>query len=139
MIKLSAATIIHCDGRVLIGHVTGNTHWDLPKGGIDHGETAIEAAIRECKEEFNVDLNRSEMKYLGQFKYQPSKKKLEMFICELDEELSTDTMYCDSFVNGDPYFPEIDQYMWVDKDKVLKYFGNKMRKCWEDNGFLDLI
>ena len=43
--------IINTDRELLLCHVTGHGHWDLPKGGIDDGETAVEAACRELWEE----------------------------------------------------------------------------------------
>jgi len=31
-------------------------HWDLPGGGVDHGEQPLEAAFREVKEEAGLDV-----------------------------------------------------------------------------------
>ncbi len=55
--KLSAGLAIIWDGKVLLGHTTGrklNTGWGIPKGGIDKGESKINAAIRETYEELGV-------------------------------------------------------------------------------------
>ena len=39
---------------LLIKHNAG--HWGLPKGHIEKGETEVETAIREVKEETNIDV-----------------------------------------------------------------------------------
>ena len=46
-----AASSLGPHARVLLCHVTGQRHWDLPKGGIHAGETPAEAALRETMEE----------------------------------------------------------------------------------------
>jgi putative (di)nucleoside polyphosphate hydrolase len=38
-------------GQLLLCHVTGTDHWDIPKGMQDPGETTLEAAMRELSEE----------------------------------------------------------------------------------------
>ena len=45
------------DGRVLVGERTdvARPAWQLPQGGIDGGETAREAALREMAEEIGTD------------------------------------------------------------------------------------
>lgn len=52
----SAMAVVFYKGRVLatMEDIYGNTALSLPKGHIEAGETAIEAAIRECFEETNV-------------------------------------------------------------------------------------
>lgn len=37
-------------------------HWDFPKGHVEDGETEIETAIREVKEETNLDVEVNESK-----------------------------------------------------------------------------
>jgi len=41
----------NCDGKVFWGKRIGQTSWQFPQGGIDHGETPLEAMFRELEEE----------------------------------------------------------------------------------------
>ena len=56
--KSCGCVVFDGDKVLLIKHNEG--HWDLPKGHIEEGETEIETAIREVKEETNVDVEVNE-------------------------------------------------------------------------------
>ena len=65
----SCGCIVFDDGKVLmIMHKEG--HWDLPKGHVEEGETEVETAIREVKEETNIDVEVNE-KYRYTLGYSP--------------------------------------------------------------------
>ncbi|MDQ9826677.1 NUDIX hydrolase, partial [Acinetobacter sp. 163] len=51
------------DDRLLMvrQHHEGRDIWMVPGGGIEEGETAVETAIREMKEETNVDVEIGSM------------------------------------------------------------------------------
>ena len=54
-------TLINSDGLVFVGHrITSDerVHWQMPQGGIDHGETPRQAALRELAEEVGTDKAR---------------------------------------------------------------------------------
>lgn len=51
--------IIMEKGKVLLIQQTQG-HWDFPKGHVEVGETEIETAIREVKEETNIDVEVNE-------------------------------------------------------------------------------
>lgn len=51
----SCGAIIVKDSKVLVIHQT-NDVWCFPKGHVGDGETEIETAIREVKEETNLDI-----------------------------------------------------------------------------------
>jgi mutator protein MutT len=49
--------IIVNQGRILLGLRVDNKTWGTPGGGVDDGETPMEAIVREVKEETNLDIN----------------------------------------------------------------------------------
>jgi len=59
--RLSCGIVILAPTReLLLCHVTGQRHWDLPKGGIHDGETPAEAAVRETMEETGLIFAKSQ-------------------------------------------------------------------------------
>ena len=81
-----AFAVISVKGKYLIGFNTRRGQWEFPAGGIEQGETAREAAIRELFEETHQagkDLN-----FAGLFKVQDSRgliKYQAVFTGELAE------------------------------------------------------
>lgn len=60
--KESAGLAIIYRGMVLLAHTTGRKWWGsygIPKGGIEPGESRMDAAIRETREEVGLDIPRS--------------------------------------------------------------------------------
>ena len=47
-------------GQVLWARRSRHDGWQFPQGGIEHGETIEQAAVREVKEETGVDIERLE-------------------------------------------------------------------------------
>jgi len=60
--KISAGLAIIYDNKVLLAHTT-NRGWygsyGIPKGGIEKGESKIQAAIRETKEEVGISVPKN--------------------------------------------------------------------------------
>ena len=53
--RISLKCLIRNDkGEVLVVKESGRDYWDLPGGGMDHGESIIAAIAREMKEEVNL-------------------------------------------------------------------------------------
>ena len=56
--KSCGAVIFDGDKVLVIQQVSG--HWGFPKGHVEDGETEIETAVREIKEETNLDVEIDE-------------------------------------------------------------------------------
>jgi bis(5'-nucleosidyl)-tetraphosphatase len=77
----------------IVKHCSG--HWSFPKGHPEAGETPMETATRELKEETNLDILRLiseetlEEKYVYRFKGQIRNKTVKYYIAEVDGVLKT--------------------------------------------------
>lgn len=62
-LEYSAMAVVFYNGRILVTweNIFGNVVLSLPKGHIERGETAVDAAIRECFEETNVKVMPTEV------------------------------------------------------------------------------
>ena len=77
-------------------------YWNLPGGGIDPGESAIDAARRECEEE--ITLSPTDLRYFATWR-DPEGWTLEAFVA---------TRW-----KGDPIVTwESDGYAWISQDDL---------------------
>lgn len=53
------------DGRLLINKANYKRHWSLPGGIVDPGETPLEAAVRETKEEMGLVVDPQAVKFVA--------------------------------------------------------------------------
>lgn len=67
--KSCGAVIIKNNKVLVLQQVAG--HWGFPKGHVEKGETEVETAIREIKEETNLDVEINE-KYRYTEEYSPA-------------------------------------------------------------------
>ena len=139
--RLSCGVIIvNAQRELLLCHVTGQNHWDLPKGGIDLGETPLQAALRETYEETGLRLHGEALVELGRFKY-TGKKNLHLFATRLPR-LDVSTLRCES-----RYFdhrtgrrmPEMDGYGWFDFARVPALCTPKMAAVLGERIDLDRV
>jgi putative (di)nucleoside polyphosphate hydrolase len=113
-------------GRLLLCHVTGTAHWDIPKGMRDPGESTLAAAIRELREEAGLAFDATRFVDLGGFDYRRD-KRLHLYKVEAGDELETlGHLVCTSFfahhITGKPT-PETDGFRWATRTQVATL-------CW---------
>ena len=111
--RLSCGIVIVNDAReLLLCHVTGHDHWDLPKGGPAPGEPPLAAALRETREETGLVLDPAALLDLGRLEYRP-RKDLHLFALLLPR-LDTRLLVCESHFStaAGRRLPEMDGYGW---------------------------
>lgn len=80
---LSAGVIVTNGERILLGHVTGSRHWDIPKGKVDPGESGLAGAVRELREETSMVVDPALLVELGTFAYKRT-KDLNLWLHRID-------------------------------------------------------
>ena len=104
----SCGTITIHDGKVLL--IKQNRGYiGFPKGHVEQGESEIEAAVRETKEETNIDVIVNE-KYKYMINYNVNDHINKDVIFYLAKPTSFEAIKQDV---------EIAEVMWVDVDKVM--------------------
>jgi 8-oxo-dGTP pyrophosphatase MutT (NUDIX family) len=126
--RLSCGVIIlNAQRELLLCHVTGQNHWDLPKGGIDPGESMLAAALRETVEETGLRLSADALLDLGRFKY-TAKKDLHLFATRMPRidvsRLRCESHYHDRFSGR--HLPEMDGYGWFGFERIPALCTPKM-------------
>lgn len=126
-IAVSCGTLVlDAQGRLLLGHVTHTPRWDIPKGLRDPGETTLEAAIRELREETGLAFEAERFVEIGRIDYRRD-KALHLYRVALgDTPCEPASLVCTSFfphhVSGKPT-PEMDGFRWATRAEVG-------RLCW---------
>ena len=129
---VSCGTLVrNTAGQLLLCHVTGTAAWDIPKGMCDPGETPLEAAMRELREEAGIVFDAERFEDLGEFDYRRD-KRLHLFRVDAGDEIDLGQLACSSYfphhVTGKPT-PEMDDYRWADREELS-------RLCWPRMGAL---
>jgi putative (di)nucleoside polyphosphate hydrolase len=118
--RLSCGIVVLLASReLLLCHVTGQRQWDLPKGGIHAGETPLEAAQRETREETGLSFAAEVLLDLGRHAY-TAKKDLHLFAC-LSARIDPRELHCAScFVErtSGRARPEMDGFGWFSFDRI---------------------
>ena len=93
---------------LLIKHNEG--HWDFPKGHMEEGENEIQTAIRETKEETNIDVKINE-NYRYKINYSPK------------EDVTKDVIYylaTKTTEEAKPQLSEVSDVEWVNINDAIE-------------------
>ncbi len=122
----SCGCIILRDGKVLLIGArddNGKLFWSFPKGHQEDSETDVETAIRETKEETNLDVRIVDNKPIktGHFVHNGTTyKEILLFIAEsLNDEIKMQE-------------DEVEKAQWVRIDEVGKYFDSYYSDAWSE-------
>lgn len=121
--------VLNARGELLLGHATHTSHWDIPKGLRDDGESELEAAQRELYEETGLCFDDALFVDLGVFSYRPD-KNLHLFRVQAPASLqSLEGLICRSHFphprTGQPV-PEMDRYRWADRGSISQLCAPRM-------------
>lgn len=112
------------DGKLLVGHVAGQEHWDIPKGKIELNETPMEAAIRETYEEAGILVLSEQLTDLGEVPYRRG-KQLHLFMHLGESPKTADIL--------DAIAPntrkELDDFCYVDLSELHLFLNKRMMRA----------
>lgn len=96
MAKTTSCGVVITNGdELVLGHVTRGKWWDLPKGGMNSGESFLQTAVRELQEETGLVVQESDLAPLGVYTYKP-KKDLVLYLWRVDTMPDPQTLVCRS-------------------------------------------
>ena len=117
-----AVIIVNKAAKVLWCRRKEHDGWQFPQGGIDYGETALEAALRETKEEVGLASHDIEIVYESQqwFKYEVPKERRvgyftrKKFLGQKQKWFLAKLVSEDSKIDLNASRPvEFDKWMWA--------------------------
>jgi len=101
--KEVAAVAVVCDGKMLMGKRKDNQKWTQPGGHMEAGESPMEGALRELKEETGIVASAGQLKPIGSRMVAGGKIRVHGFIMNCNERPNT-TMMSD---------PDEEVYRWM--------------------------
>jgi putative (di)nucleoside polyphosphate hydrolase len=145
--------LISAERRIFVGRRTAmpaGTGWQMPQGGIDRGESPIEAACRELGEEvgtskalllresrdwitYDVPPDRQPAHWRGRWRGQ-AQKWFALAFTGRDGDI-------DLAAHHDPHGPEFDAWKWVTRRELLELVVPFKRPVYEavSGEFADLL
>ena len=131
--RTTTCGVIITDGEQLVlGHVTGTSQWDIPKGGQAPGESFLITAIRELYEETGLVASPSQLTELGPFSYRPD-KDLILFLWHVDRLPNPKTLKCGShcFDRSSKTALEFDKFRLASWDELPQRLPKRLARIMD--------
>ena len=127
--KSCGAIVINKNNKIVLVHHNAG-HWDFPKGHIENGETEEQTAIREVKEETNIDIIINN-KYRYTTSYSPKENVMKEVVYFLAQNIDEDKK---------PQLEEVSEVKWFTLEEAMntityensKEILNKLKKDIEE-------
>jgi 8-oxo-dGTP pyrophosphatase MutT (NUDIX family) len=128
--KTTSCGVIVTDGkRLVLGHASRSPRWDIPKGGVEPGETFSAAACRELLEETGLVAAEASLVALGVKPYLRN-KDLALFGWAVPELPDPKTLVCSTFflLSNGASLPEFDRFGLFTPDEALTRVGKNLAR-----------
>ncbi len=126
---LSSGVIVTDGARLLLGHASRSPRWDIPKGGVEAGETSAQAACRELAEETGLVAAEAALRPLGVKPYLRN-KDLALFAWIVDELPDPAKLVCTAFfvLPGGTTLPEFDRFGLFSQEEAMTLVGKNLAR-----------
>ena len=128
--KTISSGVIVTDGeRLVLGHASRSPRWDIPKGGVEPGESLAETACRELREETGLEAPAGALVPLGLKPYLRN-KDLALFAWVVPELPDPKTLSCSEFfvLADGTRLPEFDRFGLFTLDAALTRVGKNLAR-----------
>ncbi len=115
--------------RLLLGHATRSTRWDIFKGIAEPGEDFVAAAVRELREETGLRADPASLRDFGVHAYLRG-KDLALFVWRPEEMPNPASLLCSSMVqlpNGST-MRELDRFGIFEREEALALVGRNLAR-----------
>jgi putative (di)nucleoside polyphosphate hydrolase len=135
--------VFHKNGLVFLGKRAGSWGdyaWQMPQGGIDEGETPLDAAYRELGEEIGVSASQVDLlEETADWLYYEFPIEVRLKLGARDRYLGQRQKWfafrfkgCDEDINLDTHTPEFTEWRWASLAKAPELVVPFKRSTYED-------
>ena len=118
--------VMNAAAELLLCHATGTRHWDIPKGIAEPGESSVDAAVREAREECGLAVDPDALLPLGTFPYR-SYKDLALHALLVERVDAAGCRCSSTFVDRfGRERPEMDAFRWTPFGDVASHCAKNM-------------
>lgn len=126
---ISCGVIITDGKRLVLGHATRSPRWDIPKGGVEPGETLEQAARRELRGETGLAAPEGVLIPLGTFPYLRN-KDLALFVWVVPVLPNPASLVCSEYfvLRDGTRLREFDRFGLFTRDEALTKVGKNLAR-----------